>query len=64
MKRAKNLYEKLISDGNLRHCCSVKLYKRLVKPKTQQALKQIVRAYARKERAKWNTSTAPRAATA
>lgn len=50
--------------GQLRHCCSVKLYKRLVKPKTQRALKQIVRAYARKERAKWNTSTAPRAATA
>lgn len=50
--------------GQLRHCCSVKLYKRLVKPKTQRALKQIVRAYARKERAKWNTSTALRIATA
>ena len=50
--------------GQLRHCCSVKLYRRMVKPKTQRALKQIVRAYARKEQARWNTSMAPFAATA
>lgn len=45
--------------GQLRHCCSVKLYKRLVKPKTQRALKSIIRSYMRKEQARWNTSTAP-----
>jgi len=50
--------------GQLRHCCSVKLYKRMVKPKTQRALKNIVRTYARKERSRWTTSTALSAATA
>lgn len=50
--------------GQLRHCSSVKLYKRIVKPKTQRALKNIVRIYTRKERAKWNISTGPRAVAA
>ena len=50
--------------GQLRHCSSVKLYKRLVRPHTQRALKCVVRAYMRRERMKWNTSTEPRAAAA
>lgn len=50
--------------GQLRHCCSVKLYKRMVKPHTQRQLKTVVRAYARKERAKWNISLAKCTATA
>ena len=44
--------------GQLRHCNSVRLYKRLVKPGTQRALKCVVRDYMRKERTRWNTSTA------
>lgn len=44
--------------GQLRHCNSVRLYARIVKPKTQKALKNIVRDYMRKERRKWIISTA------
>lgn len=44
--------------GQLRHYNSVRLYARIVKPKTQKALKNIVRDYMRKERRKWIISTA------
>lgn len=44
--------------GQLKHCNSVKLYARLVKGRLQIDLKNIIRAYARKERTKWNTSLA------
>jgi hypothetical protein len=44
--------------GQLRHCNSKHIYSMFVKPKTQRGLKNIVRANARKERAKWNTSSA------
>lgn len=44
--------------GQLKHCNSVKLYARLVKGRLQRDLKNIIRAYARKERTKWNTSLA------
>lgn len=50
--------------GQLRHCSSRNIYAMFVKPKTQRELKNIVRAYARKERAKWNTSSALSNATA
>lgn len=50
--------------GQLRHCNSKHIYAMFVKPKTQRGLKNIVRAYARKERAKWNTSSALLNATA
>lgn len=43
--------------GQLRHCNSVRLYKKLVKPGTQKALKSIIREYSRKESLKWNTYT-------
>ena len=36
--------------GQLRHCNSTRIYKRLVKPKTQRALKCVVRQYMKKER--------------
>lgn len=42
--------------GQLRHCNSVQLYARLVKGRLQRDLKNIVREYARKERAKWTIS--------
>lgn len=38
--------------GQLRHCSCTHIYAMFVKPKTQRELKNIVRAYARKERAK------------
>lgn len=44
--------------GQLKHCNSVKLYAQLVKGRLQRDLKNIIRAYARKERTKWNTSSA------
>lgn len=50
--------------GQLRHCNSTRIYKRLVKPKTQRALKCVVRQYMKKERSKWNMSTGPRTAAA
>lgn len=50
--------------GQLKHCNSVRLYARLVRGRLQRDLKNIVRAYARKERAKWNTSSAMCSATA
>ena len=40
--------------GQLRHCNSVNLYKRMVRPKTQRNLKAVVRNYMQKERTKWN----------
>lgn len=50
--------------GQLKHCNAQHIFARFVKPKTQRNLKAIVRAYARKERAKWTTSSAPSPATA
>jgi hypothetical protein len=50
--------------GQLRHCSSRNIYAMFVKPKTQRGLKNIVRVYARKARAKWNTSSALPNATA
>ena len=40
--------------GQLRHCNSVNIYKRMVRPKTQRNLKAVVRNYMQKERTKWN----------
>lgn len=45
--------------GMLRHCNSVKLYKEIVKPRTQKRLKSIVREHYRKEKEKWNTFSGP-----
>lgn len=50
--------------GQLRHCNSARIYRRLVKAKTQRALKCVVRDYMKKERSRWNTSTGPRNAAA
>lgn len=50
--------------GQLKHCNNRHIFARYVRPKTQRDLKTIVRAYARKERAKWTTSSAPLPATA
>ena len=50
--------------GQLRHCNSTKLYHRMVRPHTQKILKCVVRDHARKERRRWNLSTAPLAGTA
>lgn len=50
--------------GQLRHCNSARIYRRLVKAKTQRALKCVVRDYMKKERSRWNTSTEPRNAAA
>jgi len=41
--------------GMLRHCSSVNIYYRFVKPKVQKKLKDIVRNYYRKEIEKWST---------
>lgn len=43
--------------GMLRHCDHVRFYERFVRKKTQRQLKNIVRAYYRKERSKWTTSS-------
>lgn len=50
--------------GQLRHCRSTALYARMVKPKTQRRLKAVVRAWWRKERARWTTSLEARPGTA
>lgn len=50
--------------GQLKHCNFRHIFARFVKPKTQRDLKAIVRAYARKERAKWTTSSDLSTATA
>ena len=50
--------------GQMKHCNNRHFFARYVKPKTQRDLKAIVRAYARKERAKWTTSSAQLPATA
>jgi hypothetical protein len=50
--------------GQMKHCNNRHFFARFVKPKTQRDLKAIVRAYARKERAKWTTSSAQLPATA
>ena len=40
--------------GQLRHCNSTRIYRRMVRPKTQRHLKNVLRAHMRKERQKWN----------
>lgn len=50
--------------GQMKHCNNRRFFARYVRPKTQRDLKAIVRAYARKERAKWTTSSEPSPATA
>ena len=45
--------------GQLKHCNSTGIYRRMVKPKTQRTLKCVVRAYMRKERKKWSISSEP-----
>ena len=44
--------------GQLKHCSSRHIFARYVRPKTQRDLKAVVRAYVKKERAKWTTSLA------
>ena len=44
--------------GQLKHCSSVHLYRRLVRKGTQKMMKQVVREYMRKERRRWNISLA------
>ncbi len=44
--------------GQLRHCNHVGIYKRIYQPGTQRELKDVIRKYTRKERQKWNTSSA------
>lgn len=41
--------------GQLKHCRSCHIFKRYIKPKTQRALKAVVREYTRKEKKKWIT---------
>lgn len=52
VKFAQGLLSRL---GMLRHCNSVEIYKRLVKPKTQKFLKNIVRKWQKEVAATWNT---------
>ena len=47
-----------------RYYRKIRRRQRLVKPKTQRALKCVVRQYMKKERSKWNMSTGPRTAAA
>jgi hypothetical protein len=44
--------------GQLRHCNHVQIYERIYEPGTQRELKDVIRKYTRKERQKWNTSSA------
>lgn len=61
VKLAQGLLSRL---GMLRHCNSTKLYERLVKPKTQKQLKDVVRAWQKEATTTWNTflEAAPMAA--
>ena len=61
VKFAQGLLSRL---GMLRHCNSVSIYKRFVRPHTQRHLKNIVREYYRKELEKWNTYLAQQPETA
>jgi len=51
VKFAQGLLSRL---GMLRHCNSQSIYQRYYKKRTQKQLKDIVREYYRKEKAKWS----------
>lgn len=52
MRLASGLLSRL---GQLQHCNSTQIYKRIYHSRTQKDLKAVVREYSRKERLKWST---------